>query len=126
MPFVQIWIYKGQTFGHRQALMDGVQAAIADVLGIPAPNVFQALTELEQYHFRKPGWSSNNFTLVEISLFPGRDAETKKRLYQAIAGNLQKAPGISGSDLVIMLQELPRESWSVRDGLPATETGVPR
>jgi phenylpyruvate tautomerase PptA (4-oxalocrotonate tautomerase family) len=126
MPLVQIRIYAGKTETHRRALLDGVQMAIVEALEIPGPNVFEVLHEMKTGDFRRTGWSSENFTLVEITLFPGRDAEAKKCLYRAIADNLAKSPGIGGKDIIIMLRESLPGDWSVRDGLPASETGVPR
>ncbi|HMK48130.1 MAG TPA: tautomerase family protein [Methanocella sp.] len=125
MPFAQIWIYSGKSDEYRHAVLDGVESAIIEALSISGPNVFQALTEMEPGKFRRAGQPSENFTLIEINLFAGRPLEIKKRLYKAIAENLQKSPGIRGSDLVILLQESGRENWSVRDGLPASETGRP-
>lgn len=104
--------------------MDGISTALTDALEIPEANMIQVLSELDSLHFRRIKGASENFTLIEVTLFPGRDIEDKKRLYQAIAGNLAQYPGIGGSDVVIVIRESPKDCWSVCDGLPVTETGV--
>jgi phenylpyruvate tautomerase PptA (4-oxalocrotonate tautomerase family) len=124
MPLIKIYVYKGKSEEHRQAIMDGISAALSSALGIPEANMIQVMTELDASHFRRVRGASENFTLIEITLFPGRDVEDKKRLYQAIAGNLAQSPGIKGSDAVIVIRESPKDCWSVCDGLPVTETGV--
>jgi phenylpyruvate tautomerase PptA (4-oxalocrotonate tautomerase family) len=126
MPHVQIWVYEGKAEEYRRAIVDGVQAALAGTLGIPGQHVFTTLQEMDAGHFRRPGWSSERFTLIRVAILSGKDAGAKKRLYRAIADNLARSPGIGGNDIVIMLRESPGEDWSVRDGLPASETGVPR
>lgn len=124
MPLIKIYVYKGKSEGHRRAIMDGISAALTDALGIPDANMIQIMSELDASHFRRVWGASENFTLIEVTLFPGRNVDEKKRLYQAIAGNLAQSPGIGGSDVVIVIRESPMECWSVCDGLPVSETGV--
>lgn len=124
MPLIMIYVYKGKSERHRRAIMDGISAALTDALGIPDANMIQIMSELDASHFRRVWGASENFTLIEVTLFPGRNVDEKKRLYQAIAGNLAQSPGIGGSDVVIVIRESPMECWSVCDGLPVSETGV--
>ncbi len=124
MPLIKIGIYKGKSDGHRRAILDGVHSALVDTLGIPDKNIIQELYEFEPSRFRRPGGRSENFTMIEIRFFRGRGLEQKKSLYRAIASNLSRSPVIGGEDVMVVLYELPMENWSVRDGLPADETGV--
>jgi phenylpyruvate tautomerase PptA (4-oxalocrotonate tautomerase family) len=124
MPLIRIYVYKGKSEEHRRAIMDGISGALTDALGISEANMIQVMTELDSSQFSRIRGASENFTLTEVTLFPGRDVEAKKRLYQAIAGNLARSPGIDGGDVVIVIRESPKDCWSVCDGLPVTETGV--
>lgn len=124
MPLIKVSIYKGKSDGHRQALLDGIHAALTDTLGIPGYNIIQELNELEPSGFMRPGGRTENYTMIETCFFSGRTREQKKSLYQAIARNLGRSPGIDGNDVMVVLYEFPMENWSVRDGLPADETGT--
>jgi phenylpyruvate tautomerase PptA (4-oxalocrotonate tautomerase family) len=124
MPLVKIYVYKGKSEEHRSAIMDGISAALTDALGIPEANMIQVMSELDPSHFRRVRGASENFTLIEVTIFPGRSEEAKKRLYQAIVGKLAQSPGIGGRDVVIVIRESPMDCWSVCDGLPVSETGV--
>jgi hypothetical protein len=53
-------------------------------------------------------------------MFPGRSFSAKRRLYEAIVGNLGKL-GIAAIDVFIVLHEPPMEDWGVRGGRPASE-----
>ena len=124
MPLIKVSIYKGKSDVHRQAILDGIHAALVDTLGIPGYNIIQELNELEHSRFRRPGGRTDSYTMIEICFFNGRSREQKKSHCQAIAKNLSRSPGIGGNDIMVVLYEFPMENWSVRDGLPADETGT--
>src|SRR5262245_27344303 len=70
-------------------------------------------------HFHVPPGKSENYTIVEISLFAGRSAPAKHALYQAIVqkfGQLGIAPG----DVLVLLNEVPVDNWGIRGGVPAS------
>lgn len=124
MPLVKVEIYKGKSAEYRRAILDGIHSALIEAVKIPDDDRMQRLYELEPSHFERSPGKSENVTLIEITLFKGRSMEAKKNLYMAIVRNLGKAPGISDRDIVITLNELPMESWSIERGPPASETGV--
>lgn len=84
----------------------------------------QRLYELEPPCFERGDGRSDRATLIEIAMFEGRSLGAKKSLYKAIVKNPGEAPGIGDGDAVIVLHELPPESRSFLDGLPASESGV--
>jgi phenylpyruvate tautomerase PptA (4-oxalocrotonate tautomerase family) len=124
MPLIKAGIYRGKSDEYCRAVLDGIHSALVDTLGIPDYNIIQELYEFDTSRFRRPGGRTVNYTMIEICLFSGRTHEQKKSLYQAIAGNLSRSPGINGNDVMVVLHESPMENWSVRDGLPADETGA--
>jgi phenylpyruvate tautomerase PptA (4-oxalocrotonate tautomerase family) len=64
---------------------------------------------------------SQSKLLIEIlTLFAGRSLATKKALYQAIVGNLEKV-GVPPHDIKITLIEVPADNWGLRGGQPASE-----
>ena len=124
MPLVKVQIYKGKSGEYRRAILDGVHAALVEAIKIPESDRMQSLIELDESHFERSGGRSENVTLIEITLFKGRSLEAKKNLYRAIVRNLERSPGISAKDILIVLNESPMEDWSLRDGLAASDTGV--
>ncbi len=74
-------------------------------------------------HFLAPPGATENYTLVEISLFPGRSLEAKRALYQGIVRRFGEA-GIQPRDIRIVLHEIPLDDWGIRGGVPASEVDL--
>ncbi len=70
-----------------------------------------------------PPGRTENYTLVEISIFAGRSLETKRLLYQKIVQNFGIL-GIAPSDILIVLNEVPLENRGIRGGVPAPEVDL--
>ncbi len=121
MPLVKIEILKGKSAEHKKALLEGVHQALVETLKIPDHDRTQRLYELEPHHFEVPTGKTQNITLIEIVMFKGRSAGTKKALYKTIVENLGKNPGILGTDITILLNEQPLENWGLRGGQAGTE-----
>jgi phenylpyruvate tautomerase PptA (4-oxalocrotonate tautomerase family) len=58
--------------------------------------------------------------VVEIAAYPGRSANAKRALYQALARRCE-AIGIAPHDLFVVIGEPPLENWSVRGGVPSAD-----
>ena len=61
--------------------------------------------------------------MVEITFFPGRSLDTKRRLYRAIAELMQRY-GVPPDNCRIVLVEVPRENWSIRQGRAACDVDL--
>ena len=70
-----------------------------------------------------PPGSTENYTLVEISMFPGRSLAAKRKLYKKIVENLSTL-GIPAKDIRIVLHEVPMDNWGIRGGVPASEVDI--
>jgi len=123
-PFVKIEIRKGYSSEYKKGILDGVHQALVDALGIPDSDRFQRIYELDKENFECPPDRTNAVTLVQITLFPGRSFEAKKKLYKNIVENLGQNPGINGNDIIIILLEPPLENWGIRGGQPASEVDL--
>lgn len=122
MPIVHIHVAAGRSAEARKALLDGVHAALVEAFHIPEHDRNQILHEHAPDHFEShhgPG-----FTLVEATVFPGRTAEAKRRLYAALARNLEAGAGVDPASLVVVLHEPPLECWGIRGGRPASEVPI--
>lgn len=120
MPLVEIQILKGRSASEKRAIFDAVHDALMDALKIPDDDRLQRLVEHEGEDFEVP---SATFTIVKITMFPGRSVEAKRALYKAVVAKLGEV-GIPEEDVFIVLQEPPLENWGIRGGRPASEVDL--
>ncbi len=123
-PLVKIEIRKGKGAEYKKAILDGVHQALVDALKIPDSDRFQRIYELDKDDFECPPDRTDDVTMIQITMFPGRSFEAKKNLYQNIVMNLAENPGIGGNDIVIILLEPPIDNWGIRGGQPASEVDL--
>lgn len=124
IPLVKIEIRKGFSAEYKKAILDGVHQALVDTLGIPNHDRIQRIYELDREDFECSLDRSDAVTIIQITMFPGRSFDAKKKLYQAIVENLGENPGIDGDDIFIVLLEPPMINWSLRGGKPASEINL--
>jgi phenylpyruvate tautomerase PptA (4-oxalocrotonate tautomerase family) len=120
MPLVKATIYTGKSRDYKAALLDGIHKALVDSFKIPDADRNQRLYELDDEHFERRSNKSRNFTIIEMVVFKGRSFEAKKKLYAGICTNLAGNPGIDSKDILIVLNEQPKENWGV-NGKPSSE-----
>lgn len=113
MPLVRIEILKGKTPEYRQTLLDTVHDALVTSLGIQDWDRFQRLYELEPGCFERAPGKSDQFTMIEVTLFPGRTRQQKALLYETMTELLHQRLGIQPTDVFIVLQEPPNENWGL-------------
>ena len=123
MPLVRIEIRRGRTPAEKRALMEVIHSALVEALQIPDWDRTQRLIEHEAEDFEIPPGKTDGYTLIEITMFPGRSLDAKRRLYRALVQNLG-ALGIAASDTFIVLHEPPMENWGIRGGVPASEVNL--
>lgn len=123
MPLVSISIQKGRTADEKRALLDAVHSSLVEALKIPDYDRNQRINEYAAEDFEIPPGKTNKFTLIEITVFPGRSMEAKRNLYQGIVRNLGQLD-IDPMDVFIVLYEPPMENWGIRGGIPASEVDL--
>jgi hypothetical protein len=120
MPLVKVSRRVGFSAAENQLVLDAVHEALVEGFKIPDGDRHQQLLELDAAHFEIPSERGPGFTLVEITAFPGRSSETKRKLYQALARRCAAA-GVPPRDLFVVLIEPPLESWCPRDGVSSAD-----
>ena len=120
MPVTRIEGRRTRTSDETRALMDAVYAAQREALQLPEWDRQIRYTEYHQDFFQVIPGKSDNYVLVEISLFSGRSLNTKKTLYQNIVQRLGRL-GIVETDITIILYEVSAENWGIHGGVPASE-----
>lgn len=123
MPIARIETRRSWPAEKQQHLIQSLHAAMVEALKIPARDRQIRYVEHRPEHFAVPPGASENYTLVELSLFPGRSLEAKRKLYQGIVSRFGEI-GIDANDIFIVLHEVPRDSWGTRGGVPASEVDL--
>ena len=120
MPLAKIEVRKKWSPEQIQEIIEAIYRSQREALKVPEHDRQIRLIEYAPEHFHVPPGKSENFTLVEITLFSGRSIEAKRSLYQTIVANLG-AIGIAPADIFIVLHEVPLENWGIRGGVPASD-----
>jgi phenylpyruvate tautomerase PptA (4-oxalocrotonate tautomerase family) len=123
MPLAKIEVRKTWSPAQVQKIIEGIYLAQREALQVPEHDRQIRFIEHRPEHFHVPPGKSENFTLVEITIYAGRSINAKRSLYQSIVKNLG-AVGIVPEDIFIVLNEVALENWGVRGGVPATEVDL--
>ncbi|MEO6096851.1 MAG: tautomerase family protein [Fibrobacteria bacterium] len=101
-------------------MIEAVYSAQRESLKVPENDRQIRYIEHKPEHFAVPPGVSDNFTLVEITMFPGRSIQAKRNLYREIVARFNGL-GIPPNETFIVLNEPPLENWGLRGGVPASE-----
>jgi phenylpyruvate tautomerase PptA (4-oxalocrotonate tautomerase family) len=123
MPVIRVEIREGWSPAEKAGLLDAIHAAAVQALKVPDEDRTQILTEHPAEAFELPPGKGDRFTLVEVTMFAGRSADAKRRLSRAVVANLA-GRGVPASGVLIVLHEVPLESWGVRGGTPASDVDL--
>ena len=123
MPLVKIETRKSWSASQKIKIMDAVHSAMRMALKIPENDRDIRFQEYHPGDYQVSPDKTQNYTLIEISMFSGRSLQAKKELYQRIVANLGKL-GILAGDVFIVLHEVPLENWGTRGGIPASEVDL--
>lgn len=123
MPVSKIEVRRSRTPAEVQVMIEAVYLAQRIALKVPEHDRQIRYIEHKPEHFAVPPNKTENYTLVEITLFAGRSLDAKRHLYQEIVHRFEII-GIAPSDVFIILNEVPLDNWGVRGGLPASEVDL--
>ncbi|MBI3523433.1 MAG: tautomerase family protein [Betaproteobacteria bacterium] len=120
MPVTRIEGRRARTSVEVQALIEAVYLAQREALQLPVWDRQIRYVEYKPEHFHAIPGTSENYVLVEISMFSGRSLQAKRSLYQRVVQRLANL-GVGASDITIVIYEVPPENWGIRGGVPASE-----
>ena len=123
MPFAKIEVRRSRSPEQVRSLIDAVYRAQREALQVPEDDRQIRYIEHRPEHFAVPPGKTENYTFVEILLFPGRSLQAKRQLYASIVRRFG-ALGIAPADVFIVLQEPPLDNWGIRGGVPASEVDL--
>lgn len=113
MPLVKIEIIKGHTDEYKKVFLQSVHDALESALSIPAWDRFQRLYELENDCFERANMQTNTFSIIELTLFPGRSKEMKKKVISEITRLLGERLAVPPEDIYIVIHEPPLDNWGM-------------
>ncbi len=97
-----------------------IHTCVIEILQLTPEKRFHRFFPCEKSDFYYPHDRSENYLIVEISMFEGRSVETKKQLILLLIQNIHEKLNISIYDIEITIFETPKHNWGIR-GLPGDE-----
>jgi 4-oxalocrotonate tautomerase len=121
MPLVRISLRRGKPPQYRQAIRDGVYAAMRQSFEVPLDDRFILVSEHDADGFdfdrNYAGIDrSDDLVILQLTVSNTRTVPQKKALYRAIVERLADEPGIRPEDVFINLVEVEKENWSFGNG----------
>ncbi len=122
MPIARIEVRRSRSAEEVEAFIEAVYQAQREALKVPEGDRQIRYVEHRPEHFAIPPEKSDNYTYVEINIFPGRSLDAKRKLYASIVRRFA-ALGVAAEDILIVLHEPPLDNWGLR-GKPASEVDL--
>ena len=114
MAQIKVFGLKTALAANADALSFAIHNAVIEALEYPADKKFHRFLPLEKSEFLYPDDRSENYTIIEISMFEGRTIEAKKYLIKLIFENVEREVGIKPQDIEITIFETPKHNWGIR------------
>lgn len=113
MPLVKIETIKGKSSEYKKSLLDTIHDALVKSLGIEEWDRFQRIIEYDKDNFEIPEGKTDDFMIIELTLFPGRSKTQKKAVIETITSDLNSNLGIASTDIIIVINDPPMENWGL-------------
>jgi len=103
-----------------ETLSDVIHSCMVDALEYPSEKKFHRFFPMDKSDFYFANGRTEEYTIIEISMFEGRTVEAKKQLIKLLFERISKELEISPQDVEITIFETPKHNWGIR-GLPGDE-----
>ena len=114
MSQIKIYALASTIAQHRNELSHAIHTALVSALQYPEDKKFQRFIALSHDDFIYPEDRSNNYLIIELSMFEGRSIDSKKALIRQLFENIQAQCGISPHHVEITIFETPKHNWGIR------------
>jgi phenylpyruvate tautomerase PptA (4-oxalocrotonate tautomerase family) len=114
MSQVRIYGHRAALESRRSAWSDCVHGCLVEALGLPEDKRFHRFFPMDAEDFIHPDDRTEQYTIIEISMFAGRSEETKRRLIRLLFERIEADLGVSPQDVEITIFESPAPSWGIR------------
>jgi len=123
MPSARIEVRKKWNRPEKNQMILALHESMVECLKIPEHDRLIRLMEYQPEDFVVPPGCTENYVLIEISLFSGRSLDAKRTLYKTIVSRFAEL-GVSKQDIRIVLHDVPMDNWGIRGGIPASEVDL--
>jgi phenylpyruvate tautomerase PptA (4-oxalocrotonate tautomerase family) len=120
MPIVRVEDPVHRNAETRHAVVQIIYSCLRSVFGVSTAELQARYVCYAEGCFRSPGESSE-FIQIEITIFKGRQLETKRKLYHAVSKAVAAHLNISDQSVLILPVEVEPMNWGMRGGVPASE-----
>lgn len=120
MGQIKVFGLKKKLDKRKLKMSEVIHSCVVDGLKLPGDKKFHRFFPLETGDFYFPNDRSENYTIVEISMFEGRSVDAKKDFIRLMYQKFQDQLNISANDLELTIFETPKSNWGIR-GLPGDE-----
>lgn len=107
----------------RSQLSDAIHQSVMTAFQYPVEKRFHRFVLLEKENFIYPADRSDDYIILEISIFEGRSREAKKELIHRLFENISSSTGITAQDIELTIFETPKSHWGIR-GKPGDELSL--
>jgi len=121
MPLVTLTVRKPKSDAFKTTILNAVHAALVSA-GVPEPDKFQRVLELDAEDFRfDPSYPdlktqrNEDFALIEILWSVGRSVKVKKKLLEELMRTLDHA-GMNTENVMVCFKETAWENWAFAGG----------
>lgn len=114
MAQIKIFGLRNHLADKKAQISDSIHACVMEALAFPKGKRAHRFFMLEPDEFYYPEGRTEQYTIIEISMFEGRTVETKKKLIHLIFERMQADVGIRPADVEITIFETPRHNWGFR------------
>jgi phenylpyruvate tautomerase PptA (4-oxalocrotonate tautomerase family) len=123
MPVTRIESCRERSLDEVAALRQAVYEAQVEALKVPEDDFQVRFLAYPPGHFPPPPGRSDNYLIVEYTLFPGRSVTAKRALIEGTARRLASL-GVAPSDLLQIIHEPPLTNWGLTGARLASDGGV--
>ena len=113
MPLVRVEMIKGKSPEYRQELLSCIHDGLREAIGIEDWDRFQRIVEIEKQDFETSPEKTDDFMIIEITMFPGRTKEQKKAVIEHVTGNIAARLSVRPEDVFIIIHEPADENWGL-------------
>lgn len=114
MGQIKIYGLEKNINSRRQDLSDVIHSCVVDSFEYPKDKRFHRFFPMNEEDFLFPADRSEDYTIIEISIFEGRKVETKKRLVKLLFERIESKLNISPQNIEITIFENPPCNWGIR------------
>ena len=113
MPLVRVDMVKGKSVEYKKAVLNCIHEGLMESIGIEDWDRFQRIVEIPREDFETAPGKTDDFMIIELTLFPGRTKKQKGDAIKTITARLGDSLGIAPTDVFIVINEPPLENWGM-------------